>query len=108
MKHMVKLGDIIGMIVKFIEPQKYELREAKVTSIRITKQGTKIYAPKCFHPIFLDEIECNTNLMNENKDIVLVHEPVLLNDEIRERMQRWCEFATEHYDKFDDWRHKHI
>lgn len=101
MEIKVEVGNSVGMIIKFLDPPKYELRECKVTSIRITKQGTKVYAPKCFRPIFYDEIEFNTKWMNQNKNIVLVREPVLLNDEIRERMNRWCDWATDHYNELD-------
>lgn len=101
MQTKAKIGDSIGMIIKFLDPKKYELREAIVTSIRITKRGIKVYAPKCFRPILLDEIESNTSWMKQNKNIILVREPVLLDDEIRDRMNIWCDWATEHYEELD-------
>lgn len=102
-----KIGDSVGMILKFLEPKKYELREAKITSIRITRQGSKVYAPKRFHPIFEEDIVSSTSWMKQNKDLILVREPILLDDELRDRMVRWCKWATEHYQDLDrcaEWR----
>lgn len=101
MQTNVKIGDMIGMIIKFLEPKKYELMESCVTSIRETKKCIKVYAPKCFHPLDLSEIESNTNWMNENKNLILVREPVLMSEELRERMQCWCDWATDHYDELE-------
>lgn len=97
----VNVGDRIGMIIKFLDPKKYELREAEVESIKITKNGTKVYAPKCFRTIDLEEIEFNTSWIKQNKNLILTREPVLMDDELRDRMNNWCRFATEHYEKIE-------
>lgn len=70
-------------------------------SIRVTKNGVKVYEPKRFRPIELSEIESNTSWMKQNKNLILTKEPVLLDDEIRERINRWCDWATEHYEDLE-------
>lgn len=102
MQIKVNVGDRIGMIIKFLDPKKYELREAEVKTIKITKNGAKVYAPKCFRPIDLEEIEFNTSWMKQNKNLILTREPVLMDDELRERMDGWCGWATEHYEELEN------
>lgn len=41
-----------------------------------------------------EEIQSNTEIIRENNGIILVREPFFTDDELSERMQRWCEWAN--------------
>ena len=89
-----KIGDIIGYIAKYErEENPYELKEAKVTSIRLTKEGLKVYAPKCFRPLYAEDIEFNTNIMSGG-NLIIVREPFVLNEDTRAKAERWIEWAN--------------
>lgn len=97
----IKIGDKIGMIIKYLNPRKYELIEDNVKSIVVTKNGVKVCSKKSFFPLELHEIELNTSMMKKDKKLILKGEPVLIDDELRKRMNDWCMFATEHYDELE-------
>ena len=90
----INVGDIIGYISKGINPKGYFLREAKVTSMRVCKSGTRVYS-KEFTPFDLKEIQVNTEWLLKNDKIVLVQEPFLLMPILRPRIANWCEKATQ-------------
>lgn len=90
MEVKINVGDSIGIILKFLDPQKYELREAKITEIRTTGSGVKVYAPKRFHPILIEEIESNTSWMKQNRNLILTIDPETLPlvKELRDRIEK--------------------
>lgn len=89
-----KIGDIVGYIQKYErEKDPYALIEAKVTSVRLTKEGVKVYAPKKFRPLYADDIEFNTDIM-EGDTLILFREPFILNEKTRPRAERWVECAN--------------
>ena len=57
-----------------------------------------------FLPQDYDEIVSNAKIMKENKSIILVREPFLLDDELREKVTKWVEWANKakpsEYDPF--------
>jgi hypothetical protein len=90
-----KIGDTIGYIQKYLrDDNPYALIEAKVTSIRLTKEGLKVYAPKKFRPLFAEDIEFNTKIMSGDS-LILVKEPFVLNDITRSRVERWVAAVNE-------------
>lgn len=90
-----KIGDTIGYIQKYLrDDNPYALIEAKVTSIRLTKEGLKVYAPKKFRPLFAEDIEFNTKIMSGDR-LILVKEPFVLNDITRPRAERWVAAVNE-------------
>lgn len=90
-----KIGDIIGYIQKYERGESpYALVEAKVTSIRLTKEGLKVYAPKKFRPLYAEDIEFNTNIMSGDS-LILFREPFVLNDITRPKAERWVKAANE-------------
>lgn len=90
-----KIGDTIGYIQKYLRDKNpYALVEAKVTSIRLTKEGLKVYAPKKFRPLYAEDIEFNTNIMSGDS-LILVKEPFVLNEITRPRAERWVAAVNE-------------
>lgn len=58
-----------------------------------------------FHTMDYEEIVDNANIMKENPRLILISEPFLLDDELRERIIRWVEWANgvdpKEYDPFE-------
>lgn len=63
------------------------MREAKVTTIRLCKTGTRVYS-KEFSLFDLKEIQVNTEWILKNGKIVLVQEPFLLTPRLRPRITK--------------------
>ena len=71
---------------------------------RISSRSDRVYSKK-FSPLDYEEIVDNANMMRENPGIILVQEPFLLDDELREKAIRWVEWANKaepaEYDLFE-------
>lgn len=94
LKSPCEIGDTIGYIQKYLRDENpFALIEAKVTSIRLTKDGLKVYAPKKFRPLYAEDIEFNTNIM-DGDSLVLINEPFVLTSKTRARAERWVEWAN--------------
>ena len=70
----LKIGDSVGIIQKVLsDPQGrtnyWQLREDKITSIRVNKSGAKYYAPKRFRPLDVEDVDINTKIQEEAKEI---------------------------------------
>lgn len=70
---------------------------------RISSHSDRVYSKK-FSPLDYEEIVDNANMMKENPGIILVQKPFLLDDELREKVIRWIEWANKadpaEYDPF--------
>lgn len=88
-----------------LNPQKerFEFKEATFTR-RISSRGDRVYSKMLMHPIDYEEIVETAKFMKENSSIILVCEPFLLDDELREKVTRWVEWANKadpsEYDPF--------
>ena len=51
--------------------------------------GDKIYSKMLAYPVDYEEVLDNANWIKETKDLILVGEPFLLDDELKERVERW-------------------
>ena len=99
----------IGYIVKYdltLNPhltEKFKFREATFTR-RISSLGDRIYSKMLQFPIDYEEIVDNAEIMKKNPRIILVQEPFLLDDELREKVTKWVEWANKadpsEYDPF--------
>jgi hypothetical protein len=99
----------IGYIVKYdltLNPhltEKFKFREATFTR-RISSRGDRIYSKMLQFPIDYEEIVDNADIMKKNPNLILVQEPFLLDDELREKVERWVEWANKvdesEYDPF--------
>lgn len=95
MSERIKRGDMVGFISKVLFDMKgnenyWRLTEGKVKSITINSRGRRIKADH-FYTLDADEIESNTKWMEETEGLVLVTEPFLLTDKLKERANKWIE-----------------
>ena len=88
----------IGYIVRYdlkLNPhltERFEFREAPFTRT-INNKGDKIRSKMLTHPIDYDEIVANAKIM-KTRDLILVDEPFLLDDELKEKVIKWVEWAN--------------
>lgn len=70
---------------------------------RISSRGDRVYS-KMFYPLDYDEIVTNAKIMKENSSVILVREPFLLDDELKEKVTKWVAWANKadpsEYDPF--------
>lgn len=86
----------VGYILKRIDENGKEIfkyREANATR-RIGVKTDTIKVPFLYGTIPYKEIDSNTNMMSAESGIVLVGEPFFTNEETKNRMERWCEWAN--------------
>lgn len=83
--------------------EKFKFREATFTR-RISSRGDRVYSKMLQFPVDYEEIVDNANMMKNNSDIILVREPFLLDDELKEKVIKWVEWANKadphEYDPF--------
>ena len=83
--------------------ERFKFREATFTR-RISSRGDRVYSKMLQFPEDYDEIEDNANMMKNNSDIILVREPFLLDDELKEKVTKWVDWANKadprEYDPF--------
>lgn len=96
------IGESIGIILNIHSKKKYILFESKIKCIKITKKKTKLYCEDVFSSLDENEVKENTEWLKGNKNIILLDSPFLIDDEIRERANKWCEWATNNYDRFNE------
>ena len=99
----------LGYIVKYdltLNPHltdKFKFREATFTR-RISSRGDRVYSKMLQFPIDYEEIIDNAYIMKKNPSRILVQEPFLLDDELRDKVIRWVEWANKadpsEYDPF--------
>lgn len=99
----------IGYIVKYnleLNPnltERFAFREGTCTRT-INSRGDKVRSKILRFAVDYEEIEENAKLLKENPGIMLVREPFLLDDELRDRAIRWVEWANKadpkEYDPF--------
>ena len=82
--------------------EKFQFKETTFTR-RISSKGDRVYS-KMFYPLDYEEVVDNANMMKDNSSLILVGEPFLLDDELREKAVRWVEWANKadpkEYDPF--------
>lgn len=72
---------------------KFEFKEASFTR-RISSRGDRVYSKMLVSPIDYEEIVNNANIMKGGNNLILVSEPFLLDDELREKAIKWVEWAN--------------
>lgn len=89
----------IGYIVRYdlkLNPhltERFKFREATCTRT-INSRGDKIRSKMLMFPVDYEEIVDNANLMKGESKLILVGEPFLLDDELREKCIKWVEWAN--------------
>lgn len=99
----------VGYIVEYdlkMNPHlkgRFRFREESFTR-RIGPRSDKVYSKLFQRPVDYEEIESNARIMKNNPKLVLVREPFLLDDELREKVVSWVKWANEadpsEYDPF--------
>ena len=83
--------------------EKFKFREATRTR-KINTRGDKVYSKMLTHPVDYEEVLDNAKIMKENDSLILVREPFLLDDELKEKVTMWVEWANtadpKEYDPF--------
>ena len=83
--------------------EKFKFIEASFTR-RISSKGDRVYSKMLMYPIDYEDIVDNANMMKGDSNLILVCEPFLLDDELRERVAKWVEWANnadpKEYDPF--------
>ena len=99
----MNIGDSVGMITQKTKDgiKFWGLEEDKINKITITKNGTKYYTPKKFRPLDADDVDGNTEEMENmiNNGIILTREVFGLNDITRPMAENWVKWANENMDK---------
>lgn len=82
--------------------EKFKYIEDKFTR-KITSKSDRVYSKK-FMPLDYEEIVENAKMMKGDGNLILVQEPFLVDDELREIVLRWVEWANQaepwQYDPF--------
>ena len=83
--------------------ERFRFKEATFTR-RISSRGDRVYSKMLVFPVDYAEIVENANIMKNNSSVILVREPFLLDDELREKATKWVEWANKadpsEYDPF--------
>lgn len=73
--------------------EKFKFKEASFTR-RISSKGDRVYSRMLAYPIDYEEIVSNAEIMKKNDRIILVREPFLLDDKLKEKVIKWVEWAN--------------
>ena len=83
--------------------ERFKFREASFTR-RISSRGDRVYSKMLQFPVDYEEIVDNANIMKNNSDLILVREPFLLDDGLKEKVTKWVDWANKadphEYDPF--------
>lgn len=82
---------------------KFKFIEATCTR-RVSSRGDRVYSKMLASPVDYQEIVDNANMMKGDNKLILVCEPFLLDDELKEKVTKWVEWANnadpKEYDPF--------
>lgn len=83
--------------------EKFDFKEASFIR-RISNKSDRIYSKILVYPVDYEEIVDNANMMKGDSKLIIVNEPFLLDDELKEKIIRWVEWAnsvdSKEYDPF--------
>ncbi len=83
--------------------ERWKFKEATFTR-RISSRGDRVYSKMLSIPVDYEDIVFTANMMKESPSLIIVREPFLLDDELREKAQKWVEWANKaapsEYDPF--------
>ena len=76
-------------IQHYLDPESFKVITVPIAEIRIRKNSTKCYS-KRFNPIDAEDIASNTDWLLHSKSLILVQEPFLDIENLKERAEKWC------------------
>ena len=98
----MKIGYIVRKGSGDSQKEIFDFREASFTRT-INSRGDRIKSKILLNAVDYDEIVSNAEIMRNN-NIIIVNEPFLLDDELREKALKWIHWANEvdrkEYDPF--------
>ena len=62
---------------------------------RIGARSDRVYSKMMSCPVDYDEVLSNTQFMKNNPTLILVQEPFFVDDELRDRVTKWVEWANQ-------------
>jgi len=74
--------------------EKFKFIEASFTR-RISSRGDRVYSKMLMCPVDYEEIVDNADMMKGDSKLILVREPFLLDDELKEKVTKWVEWANQ-------------
>lgn len=93
--NQMKIGYIVRYDLKLNPHLKEPFRfREEVFTRRISSHGDLVYSKMLFHPIDYEEIVSNAEIMKKTPTLILINEPFLLDDELRDRVAKWVEWAN--------------
>lgn len=63
-------------------------------SRRINRLGDRVFSKLLLIPVDFEDVSMNTEIMQKNTSLILVGEPFILDDDLRERITKWVEWAN--------------
>ena len=72
--------------------ERFTFKECTFTRC-IGGKGDRVYC-KLLYPTDYEELVFNAEMMKENPGLIVVNEPFLLDDELREKAIKWVEWAN--------------
>ena len=73
--------------------ERFQFKEATFTR-RISNRGDRVYSKMLLYPVDYEEIVSNAKIMRDNPSVILVREPFLLDDELREKVSEYDPFHS--------------
>ena len=72
---------------------KFQFKEATFTR-RISGKGDRVYSKMLVYPVDYEDIVDTANMMKGKSGLIIVQEPFLLDDELKEKCLRWVDWAN--------------
>ena len=86
----------VGYIIKRVDEngkETFKYHESNATR-RIGVRSDTVKIPFLYGTTPYEEIDDNTNMMSGENGLIIVNEPFFTNKEMKERCERWCEWAN--------------
>lgn len=95
----MRRGNTIAIISKSNTSGKeyWELIESKITGVKITDSGKKIYYPESkFYPMNADEVDLSTDIMGKaiDRNCILVNDFFWLKSSMRYFIEKWIKLEN--------------
>ena len=73
--------------------ERFKYREASFTR-KINSRGDRVYSKMLLYPVDYEDIVSTAEMMKKNPNLIIVREPFLLDDELRQKVTKWVEWAN--------------
>ena len=101
--YIAKYGLKLNLHLKEKFEFRFKFKEATYTRI-VNSYGDRIYSELLTYSFSYKEVADNADMMKRNESLIIVQEPFLLDDELREKVTKWVEWANQADSKeYDPW-----